>query len=94
MKWVETQSCWRGIIALSGAEREADAFDSVSIIMDRKTGRSCGFAFVEMADTDAAENAADGLNENEIVGRRVTVNEAPSKPKSGHRGGTGGEGRR
>ncbi len=48
----------------------------VSIVSDRETGRSRGFAFVEMPDAEEAKAAIDGLNQQEIAGRQVTVNEA------------------
>lgn len=52
---------------------------SVNIIKDRDTGRSRGFAFVEMQDRQAGLNAVEGVNQKEIAGRVVTVNEA--KPR-------------
>lgn len=51
----------------------------VSIITDRDSGRSKGFAFVEMADADAAKKAIDALNDYEVKGRKLRVNEA--KPR-------------
>lgn len=48
----------------------------VSVIMDRETGRSRGFAFVEMPNDDEATQAIDGVNDMEIAGRSVRVNEA------------------
>ncbi len=63
---------------------------SAEVIMDRATGRSKGFGFVEM-DTDAqADEAIHGLNEQEYEGRRLTVNEA--KPREARTGGYGGGG--
>ena len=72
---------------------------SVAIITDRETGRPRGFAFVEMNSDDDARNAIDGLNESEIAGRAVNVNEArPKAPRQGGGGfgggGGGGGGRR
>lgn len=70
---------------------------SVSIVMDQDTGRSRGFAFVEMAEASEASAAIEGLNEQEIVGRRVIVNEArprEERPRGGSRFGGGGGGRR
>ena len=46
------------------------------VIMDRDTGRSKGFGFVEMADDGQAQSAIDGLNDQPINGRNVRVNEA------------------
>ncbi len=74
---------------------------SVAIIMDRTTGRSRGFGFVEMADNGQAQAAIKALNLFEIRGRAITVNEArPKTEGGGSRGGGsrggfgGGRGRR
>lgn len=48
----------------------------VSMIIDRETGRSRGFAFVEMPNDQEALQAIDGVNDMEIAGRNVRVNEA------------------
>jgi RNA recognition motif-containing protein len=63
---------------------------SAQVITDRETGRSKGFAFVEM-DTEAqAQAAIQGLNDQEHGGRRLTVNEAkPRQPRSGGSAGGG-----
>jgi RNA recognition motif-containing protein len=67
--------------------------DRVSIIMDRDTGRSRGFGFVEMRDDEAGRGAIEALNGSEMGGRTLTVNEAkPRAPRGG--GGGGGGGRR
>ena len=64
--------------------------ESVNIITDRDTGRSKGFAFVEMNDEDA-EKAIAHFNGTEVQGRSVTVNEArPREERGGGRGGFGG----
>jgi RNA recognition motif-containing protein len=63
---------------------------SVNIIKDRDTGRSRGFAFVEMRDDRSAKEAIEGVNLREIDGRSVTVNEA--RPREDRRGGGGGGG--
>jgi cold-inducible RNA-binding protein len=66
----------------------------VRIMTDRDTGKSRGFAFVEMADDDAASKAIDGLNGKDFEGRALTVNEARPKPErsGGFRPGGGGGG--
>jgi RNA recognition motif-containing protein len=61
----------------------------VNIIKDRETGRPRGFAFVEMPESDAAKEAIEQLNQTEIAGRAVTVNEARPKPDRPRRGGGG-----
>ncbi|MDV3307759.1 MAG: RNA-binding protein [Cyclobacteriaceae bacterium] len=53
---------------------------SVKIIMDKETGRSKGFGFVEMPNDDEARNAIDGLNEKELDGRVIVVKPANPKP--------------
>ena len=55
---------------------------SVKIITDRETGRSRGFAFVEMAEDGPAQTAIDALNGKEIDGRAVNVNAA--RPREQH----------
>ncbi len=66
--------------------------DSAKVIMDRDTGRSKGFGFVEMPDDDEAQNAIDGLNETELDGRTIVVKKATPKEDRGG-GGGGGRGR-
>lgn len=64
--------------------------DSVNVITDRDTGRSKGFAFVEMSNEDA-DKAITQLNGTEVNGRTLNVNEArPREERSGNRGGYGG----
>ncbi len=58
---------------------EYGAVDSVKIIKDRETGRSKGFAFVEMPDNAAGQKAIDELNEAEFEGRQMVVKEARPK---------------
>ena len=52
------------------------AVDSVKVVKDRETGRSKGFAFVEMQDDDEAKRAIEELNEKEFEGRQMVVKEA------------------
>ena len=69
------------------------AVDSASVVTDRETGRSRGFGFVQMPDSQEAQAAIDGLNGQEVDGRRLTVNEARPREDRGGRGGGGGRGR-
>ncbi|MBK8267954.1 MAG: RNA-binding protein [Planctomycetes bacterium] len=58
--------------------------NSASVIMDRDTGRSKGFGFVEMQSTTEADAAIAALNGKDMNGRALTVNEAkPMKPRAG-----------
>jgi cold-inducible RNA-binding protein len=61
--------------------------ESAKIITDRETGRSKGFAFVEMPEKSESLAAIEGLNGTEIAGREVTVNEA--RPRTENTGGGG-----
>ncbi len=63
--------------------------DRVSLITDRDTGRSRGFAFVEMTDGAEAERAIAGMNGYDMNGRRLNVNEARPKGEGGGGGGGG-----
>jgi RNA recognition motif-containing protein len=57
---------------------------SVSLVRDRATGQSRGFAFVEMADASQGQAACQALDQREFEGRRLTVNEAkPQERRSG-----------
>ena len=62
--------------------------------MDRDTGRSKGFGFVEMGSDAEATAAIQALNGKEVDGRALTVNEARPKTEGGGRGGGGGGGGR
>jgi RNA recognition motif-containing protein len=64
------------------------AVDSVTVMRDVNTGRSRGFAFVEMANEEEAQKAIQELNSYSVEGRNLTVNEA--KPKTERSGGFGG----
>ena len=61
--------------------------DRVNLVTDRDTGRSRGFAFVEMADSAEADRAIAALNGADVNGRALNVNEA--RPKTGGGGGRG-----
>ena len=73
--------------------------EKVSIVTDRDTGRSRGFAFVEMTNASEADKAIAALNGSDFGGRTLTINEAKPKtdrPRSGGQrfgGGGGGRGR-
>ena len=69
---------------------QAGEVESASIIEDRETGRSRGFAFVEMTTPEGATAAIELLNGKEVGGRNLTVNEA--RPKTDRGGGGGGRG--
>jgi cold-inducible RNA-binding protein len=66
---------------------------SAQVIMDRDTGRSKGFGFVEMASDQEAQAAIAALNGKDVEGRALNVNEARPKTEGGGRGGSGGGGR-
>jgi RNA recognition motif-containing protein len=66
------------------------AVERVSLMTDRDTGRSRGFAFVEMPDSGEADQAIAGLNGSELQGRTINVNEARPKTESGGTERTGG----
>lgn len=62
--------------------------ESVKLITDRDTGRSKGFAFVEMATEEEAQKAIASFNEKALEGRRIAVNEArPQERRGGPEGG-------
>jgi len=77
---------------LSNLFEQVGEVDSVNVITDRDTGRSKGFAFVEMSNENA-DKAILQFNGAEIDGRALTVNEArPREERSSNRGGRGGNG--
>src|SRR6267378_3496188 len=66
---------------------------SAQVIMDRDTGRSKGFGFVEMGSDQEAQAAIAALNGKQVEGRSLTVNEAkPREDRGGSGGGRGGYG--
>jgi cold-inducible RNA-binding protein len=72
---------------------QSGAVESVRVMRDMATGRARGFAFVEMSSDEDAQNAISTLNNYELGGRNLTVNEARPKPESSGSFG-GGNGRR
>ena len=80
------------------SEELRDAFaavgtvESASVIEDRDTGRSRGFAFVEMATAEEAAAAIEQFNGKDFGGRNLTVNEAKPRADRGGGGGRGGYG--
>jgi RNA recognition motif-containing protein len=64
--------------------------ESAQVIMDRDTGRSKGFGFVEMKTEQEAQAAISALSGTEVEGRALTVNEAKPREDRGGRGGPGG----
>jgi RNA recognition motif-containing protein len=68
--------------------------ESASVIEDRETGRSRGFAFVEMATPEEATAAIETFNGKDFGGRNLTVNEAKPRTDRGGGGGRGGYGGR
>jgi RNA recognition motif-containing protein len=69
---------------------EHGTVESAQVIMDRDTGRSKGFGFVEMGSDQEAQAAIAAMNGKEVDGRSLTVNEA--RPKEDRGGGGGGRG--
>jgi len=68
--------------------------DRVNLVTDRETGRSRGFAFVEMTDAAQADKAIAALNGYNLDGRALNINEARPKTEGGGRGFGGGGGGR
>jgi RNA recognition motif-containing protein len=64
--------------------------DSAQVIMDRMSGRSKGFGFIEMSSDQEAQAAIQALNGKDHMGRPLTVNEAKPREDRGGRGGGGG----
>lgn len=70
------------------------SIDRVNLVTDRDTGRSRGFAFVEMTDSAEADKAIAALNGANVEGRALNVNEARPKPAGGGFGRPSGDGGR
>ena len=76
---------------LKEAFSAAGTVESASVIEDRETGRSRGFAFVEMATPEEAAAAIEQFNGKDFGGRNLTVNEAKPRADRGGRGYGGGD---
>ena len=67
---------------LSSVFSEAGTVTSIKLVTDRETGRSRGFAFVEMSSDEETSNAIEMMHEKEVDGRKLNVNEAkPQEPR-------------
>ena len=77
---------------LSSIFAQAGTVTSVAIIKDRETGRSKGFAFIEMSNSDEAQKAISMLNGRDMGGRDLRVSIARPREEGGGGGGRGGFG--
>ncbi|HUQ92130.1 MAG TPA: RNA-binding protein [Bryobacteraceae bacterium] len=100
LEFVTVKNIFVGNLSFNASEQDVRSMfeaygvvDRVSIITDRETGRSRGFAFVEMPDDQEADRAISSLNGSQIGGRTLNVNEARPKGEGGGSGGGGGYGR-
>lgn len=82
LSWTMSEDDLRNLFEQYGA------VSSVKIVKDRETGRSKGFGFVEMENDTEAQNALSSLYDQEIMGRKIVVNEAQDRPA--RPGGGGG----
>jgi len=80
LSWSMTEADLRALFEVHGQ------VDSARIITDRDTGRSRGFGFVEMADDAAANAAIEALNNHDVEGRPLTVNESRPRGDRSSRG--------
>jgi len=80
LPYTATAESLRAAFAASGT------VDTVSLITDRDTGQSKGFAFVEMASDGEAQAATQAMNGTMLDGRQIKVNEAKPKPSGGGNG--------
>lgn len=78
---------------LREAFKEFGEITEVRLIMDKFSGKSKGFGFIEMPSKAEAEKAIEEMNGKEFMGRAINVNEAKPKVDRGGRGGRGGGGR-
>src|SRR3989338_6387963 len=80
-------------VELKDAFAQAGSVTSAVIIMDKMSGRSKGFGFVEMSSDEEAQKAIETMNGKDFGGRTLTVNEArpmEERPRRDFRGGGGG----
>jgi RNA recognition motif-containing protein len=77
---------------LSNLFSQYGAVTSAKILKEKNTGRSKGFGFVEMEDDEAAKTAIATLNESEVQGRKLIVNESQPRPEGGGYKKSGGGG--
>jgi RNA recognition motif-containing protein len=78
---------------LSNLFSQYGTVSSAKILKEKNTGRSKGFGFVEMEDEEAAKSAIAALNESEVQGRKLIVNESQPRPEgSGYKKSGGGYG--
>lgn len=80
LSWTMTEDDLRNLFEQYGT------VNSIKIVKDRETGRSKGFGFVEMENDTEAQNALSSLYDQEVLGRKIVINEAqerPAKPSGG-----------
>ena len=77
---------------LSNLFSQYGSVTSAKILKEKNTGRSKGFGFVEMEDDEAAKTAIASLNESEVQGRKLIVNESQPRPEGGGYKKSGGGG--
>lgn len=70
---------------LENAFAEFGSVSRATVVADRDTGRSKGFGFVEMPDDAAAKSAIESLNEQDLDGRQIKVNEARPREERSNR---------
>lgn len=77
---------------LSNLFSQYGSVSSAKILKDKVSGRSKGFGFVEMEDDEAARTAISNLNETEVMGRKLIVNESQPRPEGEYKKRSGGGG--
>jgi RNA recognition motif-containing protein len=77
---------------LSNLFSQYGSVGSAKILKDKVSGRSKGFGFVEMEDDEAARTAISNLNETEVMGRKLIVNESQPRPEGEYKKRSGGGG--